>query len=288
MYADAIHDVLIARNTKSKIAEYIPHVFCKRTHYTDTADFILDCIAHNKPVDLIFGDYHLGGHKNGFELFDLFKGSPIRPFRMLHSNTRQTLIEHTDELLAGKYDKFSPSKSEKMILKRLKEYEAEILNVKLFGNPLYYSSYYDNLIDFTPSKEANNENGKLRLIDVICIETENSNHYITYRKIKNGSIEIVEREKFSSRKYMQEEFREKAEKLKYIRLNKSITANLLWVSKIDLIQKEKEVHFIYPDSCKHTKKIYSLSEKKEYINLLGDDLIKLPTQLHHYFSWLTE
>lgn len=277
LYADTIKKVLEVRNTKSNYAEYLIREFTTRTHYEDARNYILMCLDSNSPIDLIFCDYNLGGGKNGIDFFKLFKGKNVRPYRILHSQTRESFTEKSEEFLKGFYDQFSHSKSPEAVNKRLEEYEENVLKVKLYGNPKFTDPYYrgKSLEPFRIDKFYSSYN----LIDILYVLTKDDNQTVVYRQIDNSTGQIVLNSSLESgKKYRIDNFLTAAGDFKFLRLNQSLLINLLWVSKVDTINQK--VHFIVPDSKNLTIESYNTASK--FIPK-GFDLKGISDCLHRYF-----
>ncbi len=278
MFAESICEVLEKRNEQSEIAEYIPKVFSRRTHYNDAKQYILDCVKKKISVDLFFSDYHLEAevHENGIELFRLFEGTPIRPFRILHSNTTLRFTEHSEEFISGLYDQFSSSKSEEMIMKRLNEYEEQIIKTKMYGNPNFTEVYYPRS---WPGNRKEPRYKSYNLRDLLFVSTNNNLQTIVYRHTGEDGTIILKKDTPTGPEFRTNHFVEETNNLKYLKLNQSTLVNLLWVSKIDQI--EKKVYFIVPDSKKLVlplnQNISPLFAGKNF------NFVHITKSLHRYF-----
>lgn len=278
LYAEIVEEALRERNEISSVAEYVITVFSKSSHFSDAKKFIQEHILSNKPIDLIFSDFHLKGGGTGIDLFNLFNDSPQKPFRMLHSNTDERLSEHTGDFSRNFFDDFSKTKNREAVLNKLEQYEKEILIVKSHGNPLLYKKYYING-SFRPTEAAGRTNGEFNLLDILCIESEDDRSYITFRVHNENSVRVGYTDHGITGDYRQDDFLRLAKGLEFVRLNQSQTVNLLWVSKIDI--QSKIVHFITPDSEKYELKIHNFSTR--YNSPSIDFIANLPKKLPRFF-----
>ncbi len=277
LYADIIKKVLSERNSKSNYAEYLIKDFTTRTHYEDAKNYIFKCIDSYIPIDLIFCDYNLGGGKNGIDFFKLFEGKNVRPYRILHSQTRENFTEKSEEFVKELYDQFSHSKSPEAVNRRLEEYEENVLKVKLYGNPKFTTPYYrvNSLETLRNDKYYNS----YKLRDILYILTKDDTQTVVYRLIDDSTGQVVLNSSLESgKKYRIDNFLTAAGDFNFLRLNQSLLINLLWVSKVDTINQK--VHFIVPDSKSLIIESYNTASKfipKEF------DLRGISDYLHRYF-----
>lgn len=281
LFAEVIKKAVLEMNDISSFATYTPIVFSKGNLFEHVSNYIQECINNKNTIDLIFADYNLGGGKNGIELLKLFDDAPIRPFKVFHSITDDSIAKNAHKY-RREFDDASTSKELSDIWTSLCLHDAEIVRIKLFGNPFFYDKNYENERSFVAKQDANRLVDEFRLIDILWIETYNRDHYITYRKFEDNKLIIKDKIHFTGNQYSQDAIRDLASDLSFARINKNLTVNLLWASEID--RNSKCVRFISSDSRKRTVPISNFSNKPEYKNAYNEYLPKLSANLHTYFT----
>ncbi len=274
MYANTISSVLIKKNRNATDVEYIPFVFSEDSHFNDASNFIKDKLSD---VDIIFSDYYLVGG-NGLTLFDIFKEKSIKPYRILHSHTAQRFSEHSREFLDNRFDDFCRTKDETEIEVKLSYYEKNILPIKLMGNPLFYTAYYDK--QFQPKEDALRKVGEFTIMDIMSITTKDDNHKIIFRQHAEDRI-IISNAEHTGLKYRQGAIIEDAEGMAFARLNQSQLVNLLWVSEID--EHRKMVKFIGSNSLLRKMDIFNFSKEKPYRQTYAQHLQLLSGGIPRFF-----
>lgn len=253
---ESIQAVFIKRNKELDNVEYILHPFKDENHFKDSKRFILNCITANQTIDLMFCDYNLDGGHNGIELFNLFIGTSIRPYKILHSFTDQTLEDHLDEKDIV-WDTFSKSKTPTKIKENIIKFEENILKIKQEGNP-----NIENEVEIIEKIELErvtyayslNEKGNefcigLRNENLEINEFKSSNIKWGAKNLNRNCLNFYTVIALNDNKFY----------------NKAITINLKWVSHIDTVKKE--IHIITPDSRKF---VISYSSFKNY-NIADED-----------------
>lgn len=119
-----------------KVIQVFKEIFA----YAKAKEYIL---AHQENIDILLIDYHLT-RGLGTDLFALIK-KEYKIYRILHSQTDNSLDESQDGLSNKIYDHFCRTKEPEKIHESLEKFEKTILDIKLYGNKLFRGKSFLNL-----------------------------------------------------------------------------------------------------------------------------------------------
>ena len=278
LYADTITTVMQQRTDSLDDIEYHPTTFSGEGCFNQAKEYIFN---NSNSIDLVFSDFNLGTGGNGIDLFNVFHELNCKPYRILHSNTDHSFIEHSEDY-RDSYDAFCVSKETPHINKNLSIYENTIAKIKQYGNPNFHDFYYDRQNAFRQKKDAKIAMGSIApLIDIMSYQTSDDHHTFTYRNFHNGRITASTRT-ISGRLYSQSALKDLTSELAFAHLNQSQSVNLLWVSKIDL--DNQHVYFISPDSVIQSMKVFNFSQAQKYIESYDCYKTVLSKNLSSFFT----
>lgn len=286
-YAMLLANCIENWKNEARYSEFTVSIYYQRGFYRKVTDYLESCIKKRIPVDLMFCDYHLeqsDSNNNGISLFNIFYETNQKPFKVLQSYTSRNLHKTKKENNTINIDDEIRTKEPKEILECLKAFDLNIAKVKLYGNPTFFSSFYEDSEQQKIRKDALQkikENNQFRIIDILYISTVNRTHTILYRS--NEAAKTIALKTFirTSDDYNQTCFAMLSSGLPFARLNESLTINLLWVSKIDIVKMI--VSFITPNSCIEQIHVKNLSKQKELEDTFKNYITVLSEKLHPYF-----
>lgn len=264
--AEALEDAILNFKTKfSNIVVYSAIVYKGINAYISAKEELLKT---KDKIDILFIDYNIGAEGNGINLLKMFNREKKIIFKILHSYTGDSSVQsetHRNKV----FDRFSRTKNLDSIKEALEWYEEEILQAVLFGNKVYFDSFFK--YDYTikhKELETQIKRNTANYIDWIYIESTGRDHYdICYRASENeDGFSIADRTHLVLKDF------EEDNRLKVLRINNQLIVNLLWVTNIDLI--DRCITFILPNSFKKKLQFNTSGERINEISNLFTPVVQ--------------
>lgn len=267
--AESIHDSINSFKSiypDKEINYTVIEVFDGIFAYQNALKFIK---ANQNEIDIILADYQLTRGLGIDLLKQISKG--YRIYRVIHSETDISFLKLKDDYKLF-VDYFIYSKEDDSIHKALKIYERDILNIMLFGNKEFQSSYYinDTKLNFVAGKPIKGLN--ILPAEIMFIHSLGEEKFIIYYcDNKTGMIDSRIGWKITINNFQTDDF----ENYLFKRVHKQTIINLLWVSNFNIFQEE--IEFIPSIKNMAFKRKFNFSDlfKEEVLPHLSD-INKLP------------
>ena len=232
-------------NVRYKIIE-----ICKGNHaFEKVKDYIQ---KFQKDIDILFVDYNLDNNHLGTEVFKLLK-KDFRIYKVLHSQTDISFVQAQKQFINKEYNIFSVSKDSEYIHKSQKDvfsihkvleyFDEEIITTKLTGNKIFKDKYFD--VRGKLRKDANNRiiaSFPVTYFQALYIESNgNDNYTLFYYDNDSKKIQSIPKTKLGLESFLRTP-------LEFKQVSRRLVINLLWVSKIDILNNV--IEFIRPDNQK--------------------------------------
>lgn len=202
-------------------------------------------------IDMVFVDYNLNEYF-GTDILKEISKTGRKVYKVLHSHT--TRSAHLAKEYKSLFEDFSKSKDAEDIINVMKHYENNIIDIKLYGHPVFRNKYLNGVNISREAKQLIYQD--ISFFDVLYTEpvTGKEQTRIYYRNRELSKTEVILKPKSAKKEYDNID-------LFFKKVNGSLTINLLWVSYIDLAtntikfianNNEKiEKDFIITDLFKH-------------------------------------
>lgn len=200
-----------------KVIQVFKEIFA----FAKAKEYILD---HQEDIDILLIDYHLT-RGLGTDLFALIK-KEYKIYRILHSQTDNSLDESQEELSNKIYDHFCRTKEPEKIHESFEKFEKNILDIKLYGNRPFRDRNFINLAKLNLASNLPTFAG-INLFDILYAQSiGNDQITICFRDFNTKKIDFRTRTGKRLPFFTNSQFHFKS-------INTQTVINLLWVAKID-------------------------------------------------------